>query len=61
MARIFIADQREFPDPDPNMTVEQVKQMLADFLPELATAEVREEVKGDDTLYHLVRRVGTKG
>ena len=25
MARIFVYDDREFPDPDPQMSVEQVK------------------------------------
>ena len=28
MARIFIYDDREFPDPDPEMTVDQVKATL---------------------------------
>ena len=35
--------------------------MMADFFPELANAEVREHRKGEDTVYELVRRVGTKG
>ena len=28
MARIFVYDDREFPDPDPQMSVEQVKATL---------------------------------
>ena len=59
--RIFIYDGREFPDPDPSQTPEQVKIMMTDFFPELANAEIREHKKGDDTAYELVRRVGTKG
>ena len=33
MARIFVYDDREFPDPDPEMSVEQVKAVLADCAP----------------------------
>lgn len=61
MARVFIYDGREFPDPDPTLSVEEVKAMMADFFPELANAEVKEISRGEDTLYELVRRVGTKG
>ncbi len=28
MARVFVYDDREFPDPDPEMTVDQVKAFL---------------------------------
>jgi len=61
MARTFIYDGREFPDPDPNLSPDEVRRMFADFFPELANAEVREHQKGEDTIYELVRRVGTKG
>ena len=61
MARIFVYDGREFPDPDSNSSVDEVKRMMTDFFPELANAEVRETSRGEDTLYELVRRVGTKG
>lgn len=61
MARIFVYDGREFPDPDPSQDVEAIKKMMADFFPELANAEVKEATRGEDTLYELVRRVGTKG
>jgi len=59
--RIFVYDDREFPDPDKNLSPEEVKSMMTDFFPELANAEIREHTRGDDTLYELVRRVGTKG
>lgn len=59
--RLFIYDGREFPDPDPSMSVDQVKSMMTDFFPELANAEVKEHKKGEDTAYEFVRRVGTKG
>ncbi|MBI2851976.1 MAG: PRTRC system protein C [Chloroflexi bacterium] len=61
MARKFIYENREFPDPDPNLSTEEVKKMMADFFPELVNAEVREHHEGEDTLYELVKRVGTKG
>ena len=61
MARLFVYDGREFPDPDPSLSVDQVRSMMTDFFPELANAEVREHQRGEDTLYELVRRVGTKG
>ena len=38
MARIFVYDDREFPDPDPQMSVEQVKSTLADFYGEIRSS-----------------------
>ena len=61
MARIFVHDDREFPDPDPQMSVEQVKSTLADFYGEIANASVKETRRGDDMVYEFQRRVGTKG
>lgn len=61
MARIFVYDGREFPDPDEALTVEQVKQHYADFMGDLHTATVKESKRGDDTVFEFERRVGTKG
>ncbi len=69
MARIFIYDNREFPDPDPKLTVDQVRQNMAAFFPELANAEVKGPTKRPnpkepgvtDDVYTFVKRVGTKG
>ena len=61
MARIFVYDDREFPDPDPQMSVEQVKQTLSDFYGEIANASVKETQRGEDTIIEFQRRVGTKG
>ena len=61
MVRVFIYDSREFEDPDPEMTVEQVKTSLADFYGELANATVSETKRGGDTIYQFNKRVGTKG
>ena len=52
---------RECPDPDPEMSVEQVKSTLADFYGEIANASVKETKRGEDTIYEFQRRVGTKG
>ena len=61
MARIFVYDDREFPDPDPELSVEQVKQTLSDFYGEIANASVKETARGNDTIIEFQRRVGTKG
>ncbi len=59
--RVFVYDNREFDDPDPSLTVEQVKETMTSFFPELATATVQERQRGEDTVYEFQRRVGTKG
>ena len=59
--RVFVYDGREHPDPDPSLPVEEVKKLFADFFPEVATAEVRSTQRGEDMVYEMVRRVGTKG
>jgi len=61
MARIFVYDGREFPDPDPKMSPEQVRQNLSSLLPELANADTRQSKRGEDDVYTFQKRVGTKG
>ena len=61
MARLFVYDGREFPDPDPKLPVEDVRKLFAEFFPELLNAETREEKRGPDTVYTLTKRIGTKG
>ena len=61
MARIFVYDDREFPDPDPQMSVDQVKATLSDFYGEIANASVKETPRDNDTICEFQRRVGTKG
>jgi PRTRC genetic system protein C len=61
MARLFVYDGRTFPDPDPGLPVDDERRQLADFFPELANADTREERRGEDTLYTFSRRIGTKG
>ena len=59
--RIFVADNREHPDPDPSLTIEQVRDMMADFLPDLVGATWTETPREEDTIVDFQRRVGTKG
>ena len=61
MARIFVYDDREFPDPGPDLTVQQVQQQLSAFYGEVANAAVTETKRGADTIYTFQKRVGTKG
>ncbi len=61
MARVFVYDGREFPDPDPNMSVEEVRQSMVSFFPELANADTKQSKRGDDDIVEFQKRVGTKG
>ncbi len=61
MARVFIYDGREFPDPDPKLPVEEVRKQLSEFFPELGNADTREEKRGEDAAYTFSKRIGTKG
>ena len=68
MARIFVYDGREFPDPNPKLSTDEVRQSMANFLPELSNAEVKESqrpsatVAGEvETVIEFKRRVGVKG
>jgi len=61
MARVFVYDGREFPDPDPNMSEEEVRQSMTNFFPELANAETQQSKRGEDDIVEFKKRVGTKG
>jgi PRTRC genetic system protein C len=61
MARKFIVDGTEYPDPGPDVTPEQFKQMMVGFLPELANADMTSEKQGEDIIYRCKKRVGVKG
>lgn len=61
MSRVFLFNGTEYPDPDPNMTVEEVKSHLSEFMPELNNATVEEKAQGLETVYEFRVRVGTKG
>ncbi|MDG6910289.1 MAG: hypothetical protein JRN08_07965, partial [Nitrososphaerota archaeon] len=47
LARIFVYDGRQIPDPDPRLSVDEVRKRLADFFPELTNSDVHETKQGD--------------
>lgn len=59
--RIFNYEGREFPDPSPTLSVDEVRQEMAKFFPELSNAEVNHSKRGEDDVYDFKRRTGTKG
>jgi len=59
--RVFVYDDREFPDPDPNMSTDEVRQSMTNFFPELANAETKQSKRGEDDIIEFTRRVGVKG
>ena len=61
MTRKFVYDGREFTDPDPEMSLDQVKMYMTSFFPELATAEYSTKTEGEDTIITFTKKVGTKG
>jgi len=68
MSRVFVYDGREFPDPDPSLSVDEVRSSMANFFPELSNAETKEserdsetEPGSKDTIHEFKRRVGVKG
>ena len=61
MARKFVYEGKEYPDQDPTMTPDQVRQSLVDFFPELANAETKTSKRGEDEIFTFAKRVGTKG
>jgi PRTRC genetic system protein C len=69
MARIFVYEGKEYPDPNPAITVDEVRQHLAGFMPELSNAETITTKRpllaspgiDQDTVYEFKRKVGIKG
>lgn len=68
MTRVFVYDGREFPDPDPNMSVDDVRASMTSFFPELSNADSSESERDSatepgqkETVVEFRRRVGSKG
>ncbi|KKL91648.1 hypothetical protein LCGC14_1892570 [marine sediment metagenome] len=61
MARVFVYDGREFPDPDPSLSTDDVRAHYANFFPELSNAETKSVKRGEDDVIEFKKRVGTKG
>ncbi|HEX2918258.1 MAG TPA: PRTRC system protein C [Edaphobacter sp.] len=62
LLREFYYNGVRVPDPDPEMTVEQVRDLLTPNFPEIATASVSgPEDTGTELRYTFSRAIGTKG
>ncbi len=68
MKRIFVYEGTEYPDPNPEATVDQVRQILTSYFPQLANADTNDlgerKVKDSEEMEHLWEfksRVGRKG
>jgi PRTRC genetic system protein C len=60
--REFLYNGTRIPDPAPNLTVEQVREILTPTYPELATATlVGPEDTGGALRYTFSRAIGSKG
>ena len=62
LVREFSYNGTRIPDPAPNMTVEQVRELLIPSYPEIATASVNgPEDIGSALRYTFSRAIGSKG
>jgi PRTRC genetic system protein C len=62
MTRLFTFNGIRLPDPNPNMSVEEVKALYSAQYPELATAVVNgPQAVGDKMRYSFERAIGSKG
>jgi PRTRC genetic system protein C len=62
LAREFHYNGIRIPDPGPDLSVEQVRDLLTPQFPEIATASVSgPEVTGTTLRYTFSRAIGTKG
>jgi PRTRC genetic system protein C len=62
LEREFVFDGRALPDPNPDLTVEQVREMYIPSHPEITTAAVTGPEAVDNKIrYTFTRAVGSKG
>ncbi len=60
--RIFLFNNRKFPDPNPKAEPAQVRELLAITDPDITNASIEgPELKDGKAIYRFVRQVGTKG
>lgn len=62
LSREFSFNGVKLPDPNPDMTVEQVRTMYTPRYPDITTAVIEgPEAVGGKQVFRFVRAVGTKG
>ena len=62
LSRVFEFNGVRLPDPDPKLTVEEVRSLYSHQYPDIATAAVTgPETVGDKLVYRFTRAIGTKG
>jgi PRTRC genetic system protein C len=62
LERVFLFNGAKLPDPNPEFTIEQVRDMYVNSIPELATAAVEGPSPVNGTMqYTFTRAVGAKG
>ncbi len=62
MAREFRYDELRLPDPNPRLSVDEVRTAFSATYPEIATAALTgPETVGNKLVYHFTKAIGTKG
>jgi len=62
LSRVFEFNGVRLPDPDPKLTVEEVRSLYSHQYPDIATAAITgPETVGDKLVYRFTRAIGTKG
>jgi PRTRC genetic system protein C len=62
LAREVVFNGSRIPDPDPQMTIEQIRDLLTPSYPEIATATMTgPEDTGTSLRYSFSRAIGSKG
>ncbi len=62
VTREFTFNGVKLPDPDPKLSPEEVRAVLAAMYPDIATASITgPEAVGDKLRYSFVRAIGAKG
>ena len=62
LSRVFEFNGVRLPDPDPKLTVEEIRNLYSHQYPDIATASITgPEAVGDKLVYRFSRGIGTKG
>ena len=62
LSRVFEFNGVRLPDPDPKLTVEEIRSLYSHEYPDIATASIAgPEAVGDKLRYQFTRAIGSKG